>query len=185
MSRKPGLGTVSTRTREDAREAAGRISPEPDVVVAQAVAPLPSNGTAQQVPTAPPADADPDPNPDTDTDDEADEGTDTEADEELDSGAESEQQHTEAAAPATPKVSTRGRRRASALPESLTPSRVSQRRIQIGPRLRPSIHTDFNDYCLKLANIGVTQSDVVESALVEYMKRYPAEDLRAALLAGE
>ena len=179
MSRKPGLGTVSTRTREDTREAAGRISPEPDVVVAQAAAPQPSNGIAPQVPTAPPAEADPDPRPDTDTD------ADTDADEEFDPGDEPEQQRTEAAVPATPRVSTRGRRRGSALPDSLTPSRVSQRRIQIGPRLRPSIHTDFNDYCLKLANIGVTQSDVVESALVEYMKRYPAEDLRAALLAGE
>ncbi len=179
MSRKPGLGTVSTRTREDAREAAGRISPEPDTVVA--MAPQPSNGTAPQMPAAPPADADPDPNPEVEVEVDDDTGT----DEELDSDAEPEQHRTEAAAPATPKVSTRGRRRASALPDSLTPSRVSQRRIQIGPRLRPSIHTDFNDYCLKLANIGVTQSDVVESALVEYMKRYPAEDLRAALLAGE
>ncbi|NTY62181.1 hypothetical protein [Mycolicibacterium sphagni] len=145
------------------------------------MAPQPSNGTAPQMPAAPPADADPDPNPEVEVEVDDDTGT----DEELDSDAEPEQHRTEAAAPATPKVSTRGRRRASALPDSLTPSRVSQRRIQIGPRLRPSIHTDFNDYCLKLANIGVTQSDVVESALVEYMKRYPAEDLRAALLAGE
>jgi hypothetical protein len=182
MSRKPGLGTVSTRTREEAREAAGRISPESGVADAQAVAPQPSNGTTPPVSTSPPAEVQtgPDPGLDADTD------TDADADEEFDSEDEPEPQRTVAAVPPdTPKVSTRGRRRAPALPDSLTPSRVSQRRIQIGPRLRPSIHTDFNDYCLKLANIGVTQSDVVESALVEYMKRYPAEELRAALLAGE
>lgn len=152
-SRTPGLGTVSTRTREDARQAAGRIGLEAETVGAE-----PADG------------ADPDPSG-------------ANADEEFDSTPEPEQL-AKAAAPATPKVSARGRRK-SALPASLTPSRVSQRRIQIGPRLRPNVHTRFTDYSLALSTIGVTQSDVVESALVEYMDRYPADAVRAALLDGE
>lgn len=95
-------------------------------------------------------------------------------------GAEPERPDT----PAAP-VSTRGRKRKSSLPSSLTPSRVSQRRIQIGPRLRPAIHTEFDGYARALAPMGFTQSDLVESALVEYMERYPVEAVRAALLEGQ
>ena len=65
---------------------------------------------------------------------------------------------------------------------SLIPSRVQQHRIQIGPRLRPAIHAEFSEYIHDLANTGLTQSDVVESALVEFMEKYPADVLRGMLL---
>jgi hypothetical protein len=68
------------------------------------------------------------------------------------------------------------------LPRHLMPSRVQLNRIQIGPRLRPAVHAQFSDYIHQLGKVGVTQSDVVESALLEYMDRYPPEVVRAALL---
>ncbi|WP_142386921.1 hypothetical protein [Mycobacterium hubeiense] len=70
------------------------------------------------------------------------------------------------------------------MPTSLTPSRVPLQRVQIGPRVRPSVKAQLEEYQHALAKTGVTQSDIVESALVEYMERYPAETLRAALLEG-
>lgn len=80
--------------------------------------------------------------------------------------------------------SQRGRSRTVAKPVSLIPSRVKQNRIQIGPRLRPAVKDEFDDYIHDLANTGLTQSDVVESAIVEYMAKYPADVLREMLLGA-
>jgi hypothetical protein len=82
----------------------------------------------------------------------------------------------------TSKTSSRGRGSRVTAPASLVPSRIPQHRIQIGPRIRPPIHTRFSEYVHDLANTGLTQSDIVESALIEYMDKYPPEVLRTALL---
>lgn len=173
MARKPGLGgVISTRTREDAREAAGRIGGEDELSVGASYAPLPAG---EVVPAADSELVEPD-----EIDDNPDEG-----DDQADAVVNGAHKATaEPPAPA-PRVSTRGRQsRQAATPASLLPSRVPQHRIQIGPRLRPSAHTQFLEYLQVLQNTGVTQSDIVESALIEYMSKYPADTLRAALLEG-
>lgn len=88
------------------------------------------------------------------------------------------------AADSRPRGSQRGRSRTAAKPASLIPSRVKQHRIQIGPRLRPAVKDEFDEYIHDLANTGLTQSDVVESAIVEYMAKYPADVLREMLLGA-
>lgn len=170
-SRRPGLGgVISTRTREDAREAAGRIGAEDESPVAGSYAPPPAD-TPEPAADSELLEAD-------DIDDEADD-EDDQANVAVNG---THQTAAERAAPAA-RVSTRGRQpRQAATPASLLPSRVPQHRIQIGPRLRPSAHTQFLEYLQVLQNTGVTQSDIVESALIEYMNKYPAETLRAALL---
>lgn len=173
MARRPGLGgVVSTRTREDAREAAGRIGAEDEPSAPPAYAPQPG----AELVSAPDDDLVAAGESDGDNDDLGAAG------EVAANGSYSGT--VEQTAPAA-RVSNRGRgARQAAAPASLLPSRVPQHRIQIGPRLRPSAHTRFTEYLHELANTGVTQSDIVESALIEYMNKYPPEALRAALLEG-
>ena len=180
MSKRPGLGSISTRTREEAREAAGRIAPDEDTAGSQdntISSTARANGTSSTSPDLA-----------------ADAAAATMEDIEPDDAGDDEPSDDDVSEPAPSQVKglkrapaggqSRGRTRRGAVPNSLTPSRVSLQRVQIGPRIKPAIKAQFDDYVLDLRNTGVTQSDVVESALVEYMERYPAEELRAALLEG-
>lgn len=158
--RRAGLGgPVSTRSREDSREAAGRI------------------GATQNLPGEPHVSAPP---PASQLSAPAAAGDDSLADPPARVAAAEI-----APVPEPARSGNRGgRTRRGVLPSSLTPSRVSLQRIQIGPRLKPVTKAQFDEYIHSLAGTGVTQSDIVESALVEYMERYPADTLRAALLEG-
>lgn len=176
-SRKPGMGSFSSRTREDERDRASRITNE--------TAPVPP---PQPVASVPPSLAVADPqgySHDEDGYENAIDGVpdDGSGDEAPDESAGDEVRER--------RVSSRGRPRGrrsdesaadSVMPPSLTPSRVSEKKLQIGPRLKPAVYDRFSNYLAGLVNTGVTQSDVVESALIEYMDRYPAAQLRTALL---
>ena len=175
MARKAGLGgVIPTRTREEAREAASRIGADDNET---AVAP------ASHAPL-PPGELVPADDSELDEADDIDDRPDDDDDQAHVAVNGAHHATAERPTPA-PRVSTRGRQsRQAATPASLLPSRVPQHRIQIGPRLRPPAHTQFLEYLQVLVNTGVTQSDIVESALIEYMNKYPAETLRAALLEG-
>lgn len=183
-SRKPGMGSFSSRTREDERDRASRITGD--------AAPVPP---PQPVASVPPSLLVADPQGyGHDDDDAADDETtfggvpdagarDDAPDESAGDGAGDEVSER--------RVSSRGRPRGrrsdesaanTVMPPSLTPSRVSEKKLQIGPRLKPAVYDRFSNYLAGLVNTGVTQSDVVESALIEYMDRYPAAQLRTALL---
>ena len=170
--RRPGLGSLSTRTREEARAAAGRIGADQTIDADRANTPPGLAAVAAPTVSAVvPAGADDAYGPAEDDNDDDDDD-----DDRREAGEEQQPPPQRA-----PRVSSRGRSNKRAVPTSLTPSRVTLQRIQIGPRLKPAIKDQFDDYCRALAKMGYTQSDLVESALVEYMERYPAETLRAAL----
>lgn len=159
-ARRPGLGAVSTRTREEAREEAGRIGVDDTRVETGRL----GAAVASPALSAPVDDA---------VTGEGSRGFD-------EPGTAS----TSASEPVTPAAKAPSRARAggrSAAPASLRPSRVQLRRVQIGPRLREHVHEEFSEYVHDLANTGLTQSDIVESALIEFMAKYPPEALRAAL----
>lgn len=189
MSRRAGLGTLPTRTREEAREAARRVGVEEPAPTPAAIEPpaapearqespgATNEPAAMQRPVVSRGDVDQDARSGGYEDQDADDNP-SEADDVDDAEAERPTK----SADSRPRGSQRGRSRSAAKPASLIPSRVQQHRIQIGPRLRPAIHAEFSEYIHDLANTGLTQSDVVESALVEFMEKYPADVLRGMLL---
>lgn len=159
-ARRPGLGAVSTRTREEAREEASRIGVD-DTRVETGRLPATAAPATLSAPI-----------------DDATAGEGSRGFEDPGTAIASTSE------PATPAVKAPSRARAggrSAAPASLRPSRVQLRRVQIGPRLREHVHEEFSEYVHDLANTGLTQSDIVESALIEFMAKYPPDALRAAL----
>lgn len=180
-SRKPGLGSFSSRTREEERDRASRITSE--------AAPVPP---PQPVASVPPSLSVAGPQGYGQDEDGAPDGDEATFGAGSDEGARHEAPDESVDDEVRERrVSSRGRprgRRAdesatdTAMPPSLTPSRVSEKKLQIGPRLKPAVYDRFSNYLAGLVNTGVTQSDVVESALIEYMDRYPAAQLRTALL---
>lgn len=182
-NKRPGLGAISSRTREEERDRASRITGE--------AAPVPP---PQPVASVPPSLSV------ADTQGYGhDEADDADSDESSFGGAPDEDAHNEVPDESAGdevrerRVSSRGRSRGrrsdesaanTVMPPSLTPSRVSEKKLQIGPRLKPAVYDRFSNYLAGLVNTGVTQSDVVESALIEYMDRYPAAQLRTALLGN-
>ena len=165
-ARRPGLGAMSTRTREDAREEAGRIGSNNNGLGARGPATVNSPELAEPVDDAEVAAVESPPIEEP--------GTPIASTLSSDSPLESPARGA--------RVSPRGRGGGrSAAPASLRPSRVQLRRVQIGPRLRDHVHEEFSQYVHDLANTGLTQSDIVESALVEYMAKYPPDVIRAAL----
>lgn len=192
MSRRAGLGTLPTRTLEEAREAARRVGVEEPAPATTPAATEPP--TAPEVPQESPTAATTEPAPtrrpvvsrdDVDRDTRSGGYDDQDVDDnpsEADDVDDVEPERPTKSADSRPRGTQRGRSRSVAKPAGLIPSRVPQHRIQIGPRLRPAIHAEFTDYIHDLANTGLTQSDVVESALVEFMEKYPADVLRGMLL---
>lgn len=184
-SRKPGMGNFSSRTREDERDRASRITGD--------AAPVPP---PQPVASVPPSLSVADHQGYGHDEDGAMDGDETTFGGVPEEGARDDAPDENAGDIAGDevserRVSSRGRprgRRAdesavnTVMPPSLTPSRVSEKKLQIGPRLKPAVYDRFSNYLAGLVNTGVTQSDVVESALIEYMDRYPAAQLRTALL---
>lgn len=180
-TKRPGLGTITTRAA--ARDAAARIEPAQEN--GRGLTPVPATEVLSAVPDDPqpaPNATQPEPEPRVAA---ADENQTPAAPAASAPAGADDKDSAEVSAPAPEPARAKPRRQNPPMPTGLTPSRQKLNRIQIGPRLRPKVKDRFDDYADAVKKTGLTQSDLVESALTEYMDRYPAEVLVQALLGDE